>query len=68
MEMNSFMVALMFGILMYLFMFLDNLFIEPTNKMFVSPKIPLLSMLLAWIIWEFGTNSTIPTMGGGFYN
>lgn len=69
---NSYLIALLFGILIYVAMIFDSIFIEVTDKP-VSPKIPLLVMLILWLFCEY-VNVTYLTvkinydLGTGFFN
>ena len=54
MFLNSYLIAILSGILIYLIMILDAKYIEQVkdNKP-ISPKIPLLVTLIVWIICTF---------------
>jgi len=55
---NSYLIAFFSGAFIYLIMIIDSIYIDPikTNKN-ISPKIPLLVMLLVWIICIFQQNN-----------
>lgn len=57
---NSYLIAIFSGVLIYLIMLIDSKYIEPTkcNEQ-ISPKIPLLVSLLVWIICTFHENEVI---------
>jgi hypothetical protein len=58
MFLNSYLIAILTGILIYLIMILDSKYIEQDNKQ-VSPKIPLLVTLIVWIICTFQENQVV---------
>jgi hypothetical protein len=60
---NSYLIAILSGVFIYLMMVLDSKYIDPSkdNKQ-VSPKIPLLVTLLVWIICVFQENQVIKQM------
>lgn len=70
--MNSYLLSIMVGLLVYLMMLVDARWIEPNNKP-ISPKIPLFVVLLLWILCEFVLNAKVspppiqPILAGGFY-
>ena len=57
---NSYLIAVFSGVLIYLIMLIDSKYIEPTkcNEQ-VSPKIPLFVTLLVWIICTFQENEVV---------
>jgi hypothetical protein len=57
---NSYLIAVFSGVLIYLVMIIDSKYIEPNkcNEQ-LSPKIPLLVTLLVWIICTFQENEVI---------
>jgi hypothetical protein len=61
MFLNSYLIAILTGILIYLIMILDSKYIEQDNKQ-VSPKIPLLVTLIVWIICTFQENQVVKKM------
>jgi hypothetical protein len=71
--MNSYLLSFLFGLIIYGMMVIDARYIEPNNKP-ISLKIPLASMLLFWIIYEFVISvkpspvAIQPIMAGGFYD
>lgn len=74
MSINSYLIAIFAGVLVYFIMIIDSKYIEPNDKQ-VSPKIPLFVTLMVWFICVFSNNDTStipiskqPTMVGGFYN
>ena len=51
---NSYLIAFLSGVLIYLIMIIDSIYIEPVKpKKPVSPKLPLLVMLMVWVICIF---------------
>ena len=73
MSINSYLIAIFAGVLVYLVMMIDNKYIEPTDRQ-VSPKVPLFVTLLVWFICIFSNSdntaipiSKQPVMTGGFY-
>ena len=60
MFLNSYLIAILSGILIYLIMILDAKYIEQVkdNKP-ISPKIPLLVTLIVWIICTFQETQVI---------
>lgn len=73
--MNSYFIALIIGLCVYLMMLIDSHYIEPTDKP-TSPKVALWVMLLVWILCEFiifkPEQIVVPAarkiLVGGFYN
>lgn len=73
MNLNTYLIAIFAGVLVYFVMMLDAKYIEPSDKP-ISPKIPLFVTLLVWLICVFYTSETSslpiakqPAMVGGFY-
>ena len=71
--MNSYLLSILVGILVYAMMVLDNKYIDP-KKDPVSPKIPMFVTLILWLICEFYLNAPKPlplathqALKGGFY-
>jgi hypothetical protein len=63
MFLNSYLIALLSGIFVYLIMILDAKYIEQIkDDKPVSPKIPLLVTLIVWIICTFQENQVVKKM------
>ena len=52
MTLNSYLIPLFIGVLVYLIMILDAKYIEPHDRP-ISPKIPLVVTLLVWLVCNF---------------
>ena len=60
MFLNSYLIAIFAGIFLYLIMILDAKYIEKVKDYKpISPKIPLLVILIIWIICTFLENQVI---------
>jgi hypothetical protein len=60
MFLNSYLIAILSGVLIYLIMIFDAKYIEQTKEEKpVSPKIPLLVTLLVWVICTFQETQVI---------
>jgi len=57
---NSYLIAFFSGVLIYLVMIFDSIYIEPVKpKKTISPKLPLLVMLIVWVICVFQEKNQI---------
>lgn len=60
MTLNSYLIPLFIGVLVYFIMVLDAKYIEPNDRP-ISPKIPLFVTLLVWFVCNFykGENKVV---------